>query len=148
MNEYCLGRDPAGRCDGGWQSPLSGGYLPEDWIPDPSVRLSLYIRLARLTEASEIDIFEEELLDRFCTLPEPAERLLAQARLRSSAKDAKIMRIDVGQAGVALTPHADNGADFSQAGLEAKNGRWLLQADADAQPPLERAIMVLDRVAG
>jgi transcription-repair coupling factor (superfamily II helicase) len=144
-------RQARGEEDDRWMPDIHAGaegYLPEDWIPDPSVRVSLYIRLARLTEASEIDIFEEELLDRFGILPEPAERLLAQARLRSSAKDAKIMRIDVGQAGVALTPHADNGADFSQAGLEAKNGRWLLQADADAQPPLERAIMVLDRVAG
>jgi transcription-repair coupling factor (superfamily II helicase) len=143
-------RQARGEKDERWTPDIHAGaegYLPEEWIPDPSIRLSLYIRLARLTEASEIDIFEEEMLDRFGTLPEPAERLLAQARLRSSAKDAKIMRIDVGQAGVALTPHADNDADLSQAGLEAKNGRWLLQAPADAQPPLERAIMVLDRVA-
>jgi transcription-repair coupling factor (superfamily II helicase) len=144
-------RQARGEEDERWMPDIHAGaegYFPEEWIPDPSIRLSLYIRLARLTGASEIDVFEEELLDRFGTLPDPAEWLLAQARLRASAKDAKIVRIDVGQAGVALTPHAHNSADWSEAGLEARNGRWLLQSPPNSQTALERAIMVLDRAIG
>ncbi|MFC4594919.1 helicase-related protein [Sphingobium tyrosinilyticum] len=144
-------RQARGEEDERWMPDIHAGaegYFPEEWIPDPSIRLSLYIRLARLMEASEIDVFEEELLDRFGTLPDPAEWLLAQARLRASAKDAKIVRIDVGQAGVALTPHAHNSADWSEAGLEARNGRWLLQSPPNSQTALERAIMVLDRAIG
>jgi transcription-repair coupling factor (superfamily II helicase) len=144
-------RQARGEEDERWMPDIHAGaegYLPETWIPDPSIRLSLYIRLGRLAAGREIDLFEEELLDRFGTLPEPAERLLAHARLRSSAKDARILRIDVGKAAVALTPHAANDRDWSKEGLEPKNGRWLLQQGAKSGTPLERAIMVLDAAKG
>ncbi|WP_022681573.1 helicase-related protein [Sphingobium bisphenolivorans] len=124
------------------------GCLPQSWIPEEPTRLGLYVRLARLSDASAIDAFEEELLDRFGPLPDAAETLLAQARLRLSAREAEIARIDAGEAAIALTPRGDKHAGCAKAGLEAKNGRWLLREPTDTAERLERVAELLEEVKG
>jgi transcription-repair coupling factor (superfamily II helicase) len=101
---------------------LSGG-LPEAWIPDVGVRLSLYARLARLPDGAALDAFEAELEDRFGAVPAEARDLLDIARIRAMARAIGIRRIDAGQAAIALTPRKP---DAAPAGLVEKNGRWLL----------------------
>lgn len=123
------------------------GCLPPQWIPEASTRLGLYVRLARLPDASAIDAFEEELLDRFGPLPAPAETLLAQARLRLGARQAGIVRIDAGDAGIALTPRGGR-RDLAKAGLEDSKGRWLLREATRPEERLERVAALLEEVAG
>ena len=49
--------------------------IPEDYVADLSVRLSLYRRLADLETDDEIDNFGAELRDRFGVLPDEVRYL-------------------------------------------------------------------------
>jgi transcription-repair coupling factor (superfamily II helicase) len=106
------------------------GRLPEDWIPEEDVRINLYLRLARLTSASGAEALGEELEDRFGTLPDEAARLLAIARVRRLAREARIARVDAGPAAIALTPRPDFTGDASA--LEAKGERLLMRQTTEA----------------
>ncbi len=113
-----------------------GGSLPEAWIPEEEVRLSLYGRLARLEDVAALDHFEAELEDRFGTVPDPTRNLLLMTRIRLRASAAGIRRIDAGPAAIALTPQ-DRRATVPVDDLIEKNGRWIAQmAIVD---PVERA---------
>ncbi|WP_380781964.1 TRCF domain-containing protein [Sphingomonas sp. R86520] len=113
-----------------------GGSLPETWIPEIEIRLSLYGRLARLESIAELDLFEAELEDRFGSLPESAHRLLQVARIRMLARTAEIRRIDAGPAAIALTPYNRTAAKPTE-DLVDKNGRWI--ATESIADPVERA---------
>lgn len=126
------------------------GRIPPDWIPEPDTRLSLYLRLARLTSRAELDAFEDELIDRFGAEPEAAAILLRIAGLRTLARDADIAKVDAGPNAIALTPRGElTKRAIADAGLAARNGRLLLDA-AIALPAerLARAEKVLKQLAG
>ncbi len=57
--------------------------LPEDYVAAESQRLEAYRRLAAVTSSAEVDDIRAEWLDRYGAIPEPAEKLLAIAVLRS-----------------------------------------------------------------
>jgi transcription-repair coupling factor (superfamily II helicase) len=121
-----------------------GGVLPESWIPESDLRITLYARLARIEDLPALESFEEELGDRFGELPEPALRLLAIARVRVLARALGIGRIDAGPAGIALTLHHGAEIDGKAAGLEQKNGRWLATGSfEDGAERLERVEALL-----
>ncbi|QQV78981.1 DEAD/DEAH box helicase [Sphingomonas aliaeris] len=101
------------------------GRLPEDWIPEADVRVSLYGRLSRLTTLQELDRFEAELEDRFGALPDEVGDLLALARLRINARLARIARIDAGPSAIALTPRPEFEDSGLPDGFERKDGRIL-----------------------
>jgi len=109
-----------------------GGSLPEAWIPEMEVRMSLYGRLARLEDVSALDLFEAELDDRFGKAPEEALRLLQVARIRMMAREAGVRQIDAGPAAIAFTPH-DRTAAKPLDDLVEKNGRWIA-AESIADP--------------
>ncbi|MBI3287744.1 MAG: transcription-repair coupling factor, partial [Chloroflexi bacterium] len=56
--------------------------LPADYVPDAALRLSLYRRLAQLTQEQDIEAMQAELRDRFGELPPAAQDLLWVLRLR------------------------------------------------------------------
>jgi transcription-repair coupling factor (superfamily II helicase) len=106
------------------------GSIPERYVPDPTVRINLYARLARLVEVDEVEGFAEELEDRFGAPPPETERLVVEARLQALARAAGVARIDAGPKAIALTllPGA---APPSIDGLEAADGRLLLRRPAE-----------------
>lgn len=110
------------------------GRLPADWIPEEEVRLSLYLRLARIEDSAGLDALRMELNDRFGELPEAAEVLLDAAHVRLLARAAGVRRIDAGPAAIAITP--DNAKGKAPQALEAKEGRWLFRPESDE--PAER----------
>ncbi|WP_229664486.1 TRCF domain-containing protein [Sphingomonas metalli] len=122
------------------------GRLPDDWIPDDELRVTLYARLARLADGYDIDAFAGELEDRFGALPAPAAALVALARIRADARAARIDRIDAGPGAIALTPRRDFAGDAAAAGLVEKNGRLLLPERIE--DPLLRVDRVAELVAG
>ena len=67
--------------------PLNAG-IPEDYIEHLPTRLSVYQRLARLTERREIPDIREELRDRFGPIPEEVENLLTVSEIRAIAGKA------------------------------------------------------------
>ena len=68
--------------------------LPEDYCPDVHERLVLYKRLASVHDAEELTRLQEELVDRFGRLPDPARALLDTHRLRLAARPLGIMKVD------------------------------------------------------
>ena len=57
-------------------------HLPPDYIGSDRLRLEAYRRLASAADEPGVAAVVDELIDRYGPLPEPAERLVAVARLR------------------------------------------------------------------
>ncbi|MCG2584577.1 transcription-repair coupling factor [Massilia sp. TS11] len=68
--------------------------LPADYCGDVHERLSIYKRLANCESQGAIDDMQEELIDRFGKMPEPVKALIETHRLRVSAKQVGIIKID------------------------------------------------------
>ncbi|WP_016956661.1 transcription-repair coupling factor [Catenovulum agarivorans] len=73
--------------------------LPDDYITDVNMRLSLYKRLASCQNNEELDDFQIELIDRFGLLPDAAKNLIKVNQLKLLAAKAGIKKIDVGPKG-------------------------------------------------
>jgi transcription-repair coupling factor (superfamily II helicase) len=67
--------------------------IPEDYVPDLSTRLSLYLRLAKVSLPGELDELENELGDRFGTLPQEVRDLLYMVRMKLLGSMASIESI-------------------------------------------------------
>ncbi len=126
------------------------GRIPAGWIPEADTRLSLYLRLARLTSRTELDAFEDELVDRFGEEPEETAILLRIANVRTLARDANIAKIDAGPSAIAFTPRGDiTKRALSATGLVEKGGRLLLDASIASQVErLARTEKVLRQLIG
>jgi transcription-repair coupling factor (superfamily II helicase) len=70
--------------------------LPDGYCSDVHERLVLYKRLASVESADELDALQEELVDRFGPLPEPARALVACHRLRLVARPLGVTKVDAG----------------------------------------------------
>ncbi|MET0962732.1 MAG: transcription-repair coupling factor [Noviherbaspirillum sp.] len=68
--------------------------LPNAFCGDVHERLSLYKRLANCGSQEAVDDLQEELIDRFGKLPDPARALIETHRLRIAAKPLGIVKID------------------------------------------------------
>ena len=73
--------------------------LPEDYIFDVSLRLSLYKRIASCKNKQALDDVQVELIDRFGLLPQATKNLVHIAKLKLKAQKIGITRIDAGPAG-------------------------------------------------
>ena len=73
-------------------------HLPPDYIPSDRLRLEGYRRLAAAADDADIDAVIEELTDRYGTLPETAELLVAVARLRLVCRAAGITEVSAASA--------------------------------------------------
>lgn len=74
--------------------PISA-FLPEAYIHDIDQRLSIYRRLARMTDVKEISALKAEMEDRFGPLPEEAGNLLLKIMLKVLAVRAGCKRLDL-----------------------------------------------------
>ncbi|HEX2212765.1 MAG TPA: TRCF domain-containing protein, partial [Mycobacterium sp.] len=68
-------------------------HLPPDYIGSDRLRLEGYRRLASAADDAAVDSVVEELVDRYGPLPEPAQRLVAVARLRLLLKHYGITEV-------------------------------------------------------
>nr|WP_245739314.1 helicase-related protein [Sphingomonas rubra] len=153
LYQHLLGqalRAARGEATDRWQPVLNlglAGALPAEWIPEVDVRLTLYGRLAHLSDIAAIDDFQAELEDRFGTLPEAAAQLLEGARIGALARAADIRQVDVGPAAIALTP-GDPKATPPAPFEEAKR-RWLVRERIDDPAErIERVRELLSDLAG
>ena len=73
--------------------------LPDDYIFDVSLRLSLYKRIASCKTKNELDDIQVELIDRFGLLPQPSKNLVQIAKLRLKAQTIGISRIEASASG-------------------------------------------------
>ncbi|MEE9434015.1 MAG: transcription-repair coupling factor [Sphingorhabdus sp.] len=81
--------------------------IPEDYVPDLSVRMALYRRLNDLDEAQDVDGFAAEMTDRFGTIPQPTQNLLKLIQIKQNALIAKVAKMEVGERGTLVSFHND-----------------------------------------
>ena len=80
-------------------------HLPPDYIGSDRLRLEGYRRLASAADQDAVDSVVEELVDRYGPLPEPAQRLVAVARLRLLLKAYGVTEVSsVSESTVRLSP--------------------------------------------
>ena len=67
--------------------------IPENYMPDVNLRLTMYKRISSIKSKNEIKDIESELIDRFGELPEQTTNLLLMAHLRNQANTLGIKKI-------------------------------------------------------
>jgi transcription-repair coupling factor (superfamily II helicase) len=85
-----------------WSPSINLGasvLIPEDYVSDLNVRMSLYRRLSSLTTRADIDAFAAELIDRFGPLPEEVTHLFEIVAIKQLALAAGVEKIDAGPKG-------------------------------------------------
>ena len=89
-----------------WSPQITIGMpvlIPEDYVGDLSVRLSLYRRLADLDTDEEIDNFAAEMRDRFGVLPDEVRYLFKIAAIKAYCRRANVEKVDAGPKGAVIT---------------------------------------------
>jgi len=89
-----------------WTPHISVGLsilIPESYVADLGLRLSLYKRLSALASREEVDQFAVELVDRFgAPLPPEVQNLLEVIYLKALARQANIDKVEVGPRGILI----------------------------------------------
>lgn len=89
-----------------WSPSISLGMsvmIPENYVPDLTLRMQLYRKLGDLTDIRDIDAAGAELIDRFGPLPEEVEALLKVILVKSLCRQANVEKVDAGPKGAVLT---------------------------------------------
>jgi transcription-repair coupling factor (superfamily II helicase) len=92
--------------DDRWSPQITIGMpvlIPEDYVADLAVRLSLYRRLADLDTDDEIDNFAAELRDRFGQLPDEVRYLFKVAAIKAYCRRANVEKVDAGPKGAVIS---------------------------------------------
>ena len=68
--------------------------IPEEYVPDPHQRMSLYKRLSRASEPTEVDEIEEEMVDLYGKNPIQVADLVQIMRIRLMMKKIRVVKLD------------------------------------------------------
>jgi transcription-repair coupling factor (superfamily II helicase) len=85
--------------------------LPEDYVNDIGVRLSLYKRLASASSPEEVDDLAVEMEDRFGAPPHEARRLVHLMRLKTELRRLRVLACEASAKGVTLHLRTDTPLD-------------------------------------
>jgi transcription-repair coupling factor (superfamily II helicase) len=89
-----------------WSPQISIGtpvMIPEDYVADLPVRLSLYRRLSEIEDERDIEGFGAELVDRFGPLPVEVEHLLQIVAIKALCRQANVEKIETGPKGAVVS---------------------------------------------
>jgi transcription-repair coupling factor (superfamily II helicase) len=89
-----------------WSPQIAIGtpvLIPEDYVKDLGLRLSLYRRIADLDDKDDIDALRAEMVDRFGKLPDEVKNLLQVIVIKAMCKKANVAKLDAGPKGAVLT---------------------------------------------
>jgi len=116
-----------------WSPQVNVGVpilIPDTYVEDLHVRLSLYRRLSELENAQEGDAFAAELIDRFGPLPQEVHYLLQVMSIKRLARAAKVAKIDAGPKGAVFTfRHEDIKDPAVVMGAMHSHPNWRLRPD-------------------
>jgi transcription-repair coupling factor (superfamily II helicase) len=82
--------------------------IPEAYVPDLTVRLGIYRRVAQLADQNEIEAFGAELTDRFGTVPAEVDNLLKVIAIKQLCKAAGVDKVDAGPRGAVISFRNDD----------------------------------------
>ena len=68
-------------------------FIPEDYIPDPAIRLSIYRRISTAKTRDSLIDLREEIIDRFGRIPREVENLLTIMNIKILARHLFISNI-------------------------------------------------------
>ncbi len=123
-------------------------YFPVHYIPETSLRIQLYRRIAEIDRFESIDEMRAELTDRFGTLPRAVEGLLFQIRVKLLAQRANASAIatENGQITIRLPYLAsiDRGALQQALGHNTRVSRTGVWLPADGRPEAEWQASLVD----
>ena len=80
----------------------AAALLPETYLPDVSMRLMLYKRIANADSLGDLQQLEEEVVDRFGVLPEAGKLLFRATALKLRAMALGIRKIEAGPKGARI----------------------------------------------
>jgi transcription-repair coupling factor (superfamily II helicase) len=86
--------------------------IPEDYVPDLSVRMALYRQLNDTEDAEQLEQLAVEMTDRFGILPTETRNLIRIIEIKQNALTAKVSKIDVGAKGTLVSFHNDTPPDI------------------------------------
>jgi len=73
--------------------------IPDDYIADVHMRLTLYKRIASARDADGLRELQVEMIDRFGLLPEPVKNLFATTAVKLGANALGVRKLDLGDKG-------------------------------------------------
>ena len=124
-------------------TPLSEGvqinlplpvFLPQEYVPDETLRLQLYRRMAGLLSEAEIATMRHELEDRFGELPEPVANLMYQLQLKALALESGVQAINVDSGQIVIK--AEGLEELDRAGLQRRLGTQIRVSRRQVWMPL------------
>jgi transcription-repair coupling factor (superfamily II helicase) len=91
--------------DTGWVPNINIGtsvLIPEKYVEDLGVRMSLYRRLSELESEDDVESYAAEMIDRFGDLPPEVNNLLDIVKIKQLCRKAGIIQLDAGPKGAIL----------------------------------------------
>ena len=88
--------------------------IPETYVEDLTVRLSLYRRLSDIETETERQAFAAELIDRFGPLPEETVQLMEITAIKAACKRLGVAKLDAGPKGALFTFRDDTALEPGQ----------------------------------
>jgi len=93
-----------------WSPQINLGVavlIPDAYVEDLNVRLSLYRRLSDISTAQDREAFAAELIDRFGPLPDETRQLLDVMAIKVQCRTLGIAKLDAGEKGAVIAFRPD-----------------------------------------
>ncbi len=132
--------------------PISAG-IPVDTIPDQTMRLNLYRRMANLESEGELEQLREEFVDRFGSLVEQVQDLFYQIKVKLLGAKAGLISVAVESDQIVLRfPQLPSGVvsrDLPEIGYQTRPGKnaYWMRFDASTDSWRENLVSVLKVIA-
>jgi len=129
-----MGEDDVAAEEASWSPVINMGaavLIPDGYVEDLTVRLSLYRRIAAMESHNELDQLTAELVDRFGVIPDEVKNLLDTISIKILCRMANVSKVDAGPKGVSLAFRNNSfpNPDRLIAHIASKNGQLILTGD-------------------
>ena len=129
-----LGDGEAQTQDAAWSPVINMGtavLIPDNYVEDLTVRLSLYRRIATMESAEDLDQLTAELVDRFGAMPDEVKNLLDTISIKILCRITNVAKVDAGPKGLSLKfrNNSFSNPDRLIAHIASKNGQLQLTGD-------------------
>lgn len=105
------GEESGAEIEDSWSPQINLGtsvLIPDTYIEDLNLRMSLYRRLGNLTGPEDIDMFAAELIDRFGDIPSEVQNLLDIVEIKQACRVAGVDKVEAGPKGAVIGFHKDH----------------------------------------
>lgn len=126
-------RDDEVVSDQSWTPQVNLGVavlIPEDYVEDLNLRLSLYRRISDLENDADSDGLAAELIDRFGPIPDEVDALLNVMKIKRLCRQAHVEKVDAGPKGIVLSMRHQEMSDPAVVmNAITQNSGWRLRPD-------------------